>query len=121
MTLPHLYPTGEYGLATLSPEENTNVFFKTRFDEAPTVAMSLVGFSAHLDAQVLNFPGDDEGIDDDLGFDLFSIDKNIDVSVFGFSATLTGANGSNVELKHVYCSWMACENLNQTSSLCLPS
>ena len=118
MTLLRLYPTGEYGLATLSPEENTDVLFKTRFDEAPTVAMSLVGFSAHLDAQVLNFPGDDEGIDDDFGFDLFSIDKNIDVSAFGFTATLNGANGTNVELKHVYCSWMACENLDQTSSLC---
>ena len=118
MTLPRLYPTGEYGLATLSPGATTDVVFKTSFDEVPTVAMSLVGFSAHLDAQAPNFRGDDEGLDDDFGFDLFSIEKSIDVSAFGFIATLIGAGGSDVELKNVYCSWMACENLDQKSSFC---
>ena len=84
--------------------------FKTTFDEVPSIAISLVGFSAHLDTQSPESSHD---------VDLLALNKEIlNTSADGFNATVTGVDGDSVFLKHVYCSWMACQNLDETSSLC---
>ena len=85
--------------------------FKTTFDEVPSIAISLVGFSANLDSPESGYSDHD--------VDLLALNKEIlNTSANGFNATVTGLDGGNVFLRHVYCSWMACQNLNETSSLC---
>nr|KAG5694787.1 hypothetical protein BaRGS_019164 [Batillaria attramentaria] len=84
---------------------NRRVQFKTVFSSIPTVTISLAGFSAHLDVHKYGEPEYDV-----LGIDKYVSTENVDET--GFTAHPVDKSTGQVELKTVYCKWMACENID---------
>nr|KAG5701040.1 hypothetical protein BaRGS_008761 [Batillaria attramentaria] len=87
---------------------DAHVQFKTVFDVTPNVSISMVGFTSHLDQHSYPKHGHHG--------DYLALDKLVDshdVDESGFSASVLDVSSGNVQLKTVYCSWMACQNLDR--------
>nr|KAG5701039.1 hypothetical protein BaRGS_008760 [Batillaria attramentaria] len=101
----------EYGFFDVHIEHgigDAHVQFKTVFDVTPNVSISMVGFTSHLDQHSYSKHGHHG--------DYLALDKLVDshdVDESGFSASVLDVSSGNVQLKTVYCSWMACQNLDR--------
>ena len=78
----------------------TAISFKTSFDYPPHVSLVLTGFVAHMDIQSYDTP------------DVLSMDKYAqNITTSGFNIKSEDLSSGLVDMKCVYCSWMACQGL----------
>ncbi|KAK7488861.1 hypothetical protein BaRGS_00019818 [Batillaria attramentaria] len=109
----------EYGFFGVHIEHgigDAHVQFKTVFDVTPNVSISMVGFTSHLDQHSYSKHGHHG--------DYLALDKLVDshdVDESGFSASVLDVSSGNVQLKTVYCSWMACQNLDRMVDVSPPT
>ena len=97
---------GEYGFGEFSPDTDTHISFKTVFEDAPNVTLALRGFEAHLDVDSYDV------------YDRLDIEKFVqNVNETGFDIIAIDRSEGMVEVKHVYCSWMACQKLDEDVEL----
>ena len=97
---------GEYGFGEFSPDTDTHISFKTVFEDAPNVTLALRGFQAHLDVDSYDV------------YDRLDIEKFVqNVNETGFDIIAIDRSEGMVEVKHVYCSWMACQKLDEDVEL----
>ena len=95
-----IFVSGEYGYGAFEPDTDTYLYLKTGFKFPPRVAMALTGFVGHLDVHSYD------------SYDGLSLDKYVsNVTTDTIHISAFDLSDGMVELTYVYCSWMACQGL----------
>ena len=102
---------GEYGSGSYAPGEH-DVAFLTNFTDTPTVALQVVGFSAHLDTRH-PYGGPEHHRPHHAG-DVLGLDSYADyVNPGGFGVQVDDNAEGSAQVKAVYLSWSACLGLDR--------
>ena len=98
-------------MTTACPGQSINVTFKTEFEAVPDISLGMAGLAVHLDRPGGNF------LSYEVVHTTLNITRNIElVSEQGFVIVLGESDDQSVHLKHVYYSWMACQNFGERFS-----